>query len=361
MTDTIARPTRQIGPPPPSQDLMTTTELPTVTPSSLPPTPHRRSRVKVAIIALLILAVLVVASAIGFVLYTSSKIDRIPAADVAALTPVANDSPRNILVVGVDSRADLPDDFENFGNPGSFAGSRTDVIMLMHFVPGQGAQLLSIPRDLKVQIPGSGTGKINAATTVGGPDALIQVIQNEFAIDVNNYMEIDFAGFADVVDSLGGVTLTFENAARDTKSGFAVEAGTHELDGKQALAYVRSRNYQELIGSSWKSTKGTDIGRTRRQQEVLIALLGEATSASNAFDLPGFVSTLAGDIRADSGLDTGVLVSLGRSALDMRSGDIDAITLPVDITTIDGVSYVVPNAGTQPVVNAFIAKTPFPR
>lgn len=340
---------------------MTTTEIPTVTPSPLPPPPRRRSRVKVAIIALLSLAVLIVAAAIGFILYTGSKIERIPEAEVAALTPVASDAPRNILVVGVDTRANLPGDFENFGNPGSFAGSRTDVIMVMHFVPGRGAQLLSIPRDLRVDIPGSGTGKINAATTVGGADALIRVIQNELGIEVNNYMEIDFAGFAEIVDSLGGVTLTFENPARDTKSGFAVDAGTQVLDGEQALAYVRSRNHQELIGSSWESTKGTDIGRTRRQQEVLIALLGEAGSASNAFDLPGFVTTLAGQIRADAGLNTNVIVSLGRSAMQLRSGDIDALTLPVDIATIDGVSYVVPNAKTQPALDAFNAGDLFPR
>jgi LCP family protein required for cell wall assembly len=307
---------------------------------------------------LLIFAVVAVFSAVGFIYFIDSKIEKIPNEELPSLAAeVTDDGIRNILIVGSDSREGL-DDLTDFGD---FSGSRTDVIMVAHLVPGDGAQLLSLPRDLKMQIPGEGTNRINAAFVFGGPDLLVQTIQNNLGIPIHHYVEIDFAGFANVVNALGGITKTFDHPARDTKSGLDVDAGTQKMDGMTALAYARSRHYQELINGSWQSVDGSDIGRTHRQQEVLLLMFDQATSKSAAFNLPGFASTLAEQITADEGFTVQVMVDLGRTALGLSSSAIETRTLPVKNQTEDGRAYVVPiEPDATAVIDAFLAGDPFP-
>lgn len=306
---------------------------------------------------MLIFAVVAIFSVVGFVYFIDSKIDKIPTEALPSLQEELEDGVRNILIVGSDSREGL-DDLTNFG---SFGGSRTDVIMVAHLVPGAGAQLLSLPRDLKMQIPGEGTNKINAAFVFGGPDLLVQTIQNNLGIPIHHYVEIDFAGFANVVDALGGITKTFDHPARDRKSGLDVEAGTINLDGMTALAYARSRSYEELVDGSWRSVDGSDIGRTHRQQEVLLLMFDQATSKSSAFNLPGFASTLAEQIKADERFSVQVMVDLGRSALGLSSTEIETRTLPVQTSNEGGVSYVVPiEPDATAVIDAFMAGLAFP-
>lgn len=313
---------------------------------------------KKVVLGLLITAVIAVFGALAFVYFIDSKIDKIPDEALPSLERTVDQGFRNILIVGSDSREDLPDGFDNFG---SFGGERTDVIMIAHVVPGQSGQLLSLPRDLKVAIPGNGTNRINAAFVFGGPDLLVQTIQNNFGIPINHYVEINFGGFARVVDALGGITKTFDHPARDRKSGLNVEAGTQTMNGETALAYARSRSYQELIDGSWQSVDGSDIGRTHRQQEVLLLMFDQATSASAAFNLPSFASTFAEQITADAGFSTSVMVELGRAALGLDSGRIETMTLPVTSSTEGGVAYVIPiEPDAQAVVDAFIIGAPFP-
>jgi len=338
--------------------MSTATTDPTTAPAPPPPTPPRRRGVKV-LIGFLGVAVLGVAAAIAFLLWTDSKIERIPTEDLASLVSSV-DGPRTILVVGSDSRKNLPAELDE-GNFGSFGGRRTDVIMLVQFVPGEGAQLLSIPRDLKVEIPGNGTDKVNAAFVYGGADLLVKTLHDNLSIEINHYVEVDFGGFAAIVNSLDGVTIEFDYPARDVKSGLDVEAGVQTLDGSTALAYARSRSYQELQNGKWVNVGATDIGRTQRQQAILLALFDQVSSRSSAFNLPGFATTLANNITTDAGLDLGTLVDLGRSALDLSSSDLEGRTLPVKISNENGVSYVIrvePDA--QSTLDAFNTGAPFP-
>ncbi|MCP3977073.1 MAG: LCP family protein [bacterium] len=322
-----------------------------------PSTPPRRtSGVRKVILIALLLGVAAVFTAIGLLAWTNAKIDRVPAEELTSLVDV--DGPRNILIVGTDSRenvtADLGDSF------GSFGGSRTDVVMIVHFIPGERAQILSLPRDLKVEIPDNGTNKINAAYVFGGPDLLVQTVINNLEVDINNYVEIDFAGFAALVDAIGGIELEFDRPARDLKSGLEVDAGLQHLDGASALALARSRQYQELTADGWKTVGGNDIARTRRQQRVLLALFDEATSKGNAFNLPSFASKVAEQIRADESLSVPVILELGRAVMGLDSSDIEAMTLPVKIVKEDR-SYVVPvEPDASDVLRAFRAGLPFP-
>ena len=337
-------------------------------PTTAAPTPPRRpkrrwSRAQRAIVWILGLAALGVFAVVAFLAWTESKIDRIPDAELVSLaeiTPASAGEPINFLVVGTDDRSAIPDDWD-LGYYGRFTGKRADVIMIAHLIPGERIQILSIPRDLKVSIPGNGTNRINAAYVVGGPDLLVQVIQNELGIPIHHYVEIGFGGVGRIVDSLGGVTLDFPEPGRDQKSGFRIDAGTHTLDGEQAVAYARSRHYEVLRDGQWKSTPGGDIARTQRQQQIIVQLFDQITSPSSAFNLPTFLPTVADQITADEGLTLGLMADLGQVALTLRTGDIERTTLPVRNTRgSDGRAYVEPTPEAQVVIDAFLAGDPYP-
>jgi LCP family protein required for cell wall assembly len=327
-----------------------------------PPTKRKGGFAKKAFLGLLIVAVVAAFGAIAYVMWTESKIDRIDSAELASLATVAPGSsePLNFLVIATDDRSSLPDDW-NEDAFGEFTGRRTDVMMLAHMVPGERIQLLSLPRDLMVDIEGHGTNRLNASYVVGGPDLLIKTVQQETGIPVHHFVEIDFGGFGRIVDSLGGVTFDFPLAARDNKSGFQVDAGTHTLDGEMAVAYARSRQYEVYENGSWTGAGGGDIARTQRQQDIMVQLFDQVASPSSAFNLPTFLPTFADNITADEGLSLGVMTDLGRAALGLSSGDIDRITLPVkNHKGNDGRAYVIPTEDAPAVIAAFIAGDPYP-
>ena len=328
------------------------------------PTPGKRkgSFARKAVLVLLVLAIVGVFGTIGYVTWTESKIDRIDASELESLStvPPGSGAPVNFLVIATDDRESLPEDW-NEDAFGEFAGRRTDVMMLAHMVPGERIQLLSLPRDLMVDIEGNGTNRLNASYVVGGPDLLIKTVQQETGIPVHHFVEIDFGGFGRIVDSLDGVTLDFPLAARDNKSGFAVEAGTHTLDGEMAVAYARSRQYEVYENGSWVGTGGGDIARTQRQQDIMVQLFDQVASPSSAFNLPTFLPTFADNITADEGLGLGQMTDLARAALGMRSADIDRITLPVkNHKGNDGRAYVVPTDDAPAIIAAFEAGDPYP-
>ena len=337
--------------------------IPTVPPGKQPPRRRRRfSGAQRFILFLLGVTAIGVFATIGYVTWTEGKIDRIAAEDLqslSAITPLDDGEPVNFLVVGTDDRSTLPDDWDDAF--GEFAGRRADVIMLAHMVPGERIQLLSLPRDLKVSIPGHGTNRINAAYVFGGPDLLVQTVQGETGIPIHHYVEIDFAGFGSVVDSVGGVPVSFPYPVRDPKSGFSADAGSQRIGGEQAVAYARSRSMQQLKDGSWQDMGGGDIARTGRQRELLILMFDQITSPSSAFNLPSFLPTFADQITADEGLSLGQMADLGRTALSLRSNSIESATLPVRNTKgEDGRAYVEPVDGARALLDAFVAGLPFP-
>lgn len=261
------------------------------------------------------------------------------------------------LLVGSDSRENLPDDLE--GKFGDFGGARADVIILMQVVDGR-RQMLSLPRDLKVDIPGNGVNKINAAYAFGGPDLLVSTVTGATGIAIHHYVEVDFGGFASIVDALGGIELDFPAPARDLKSGLDVpQAGTQVVDGATALAYARSRSYEELRDGEWVGVSGGDIARTGRQRELLEKIVAAASSPSGLVRSPAVVAQVTGNLTVDSTVDA---PALAKMAWQFRSADVtEAVTLPVTGSTEGGVSYVVrsdPAAGE--VLAAFAAGRPLP-
>lgn len=238
--------------------------------------------------------------------------------------PQASNQPLYFLVVGSDSREEVDSDL--FGD---FAGARSDVVMVARIDRDAGeALLLSIPRDTLVPIPDRGEDKINAAYAYGGTSLMVRTVREAFDLPVHHYVEVDFAGFQSLVDELGGIEMTFPYPARDPKARLDVPAGTVTLDGFQALAYARSRNYQELRDGTWRSVDAGDIARTHRQQELVLSILSRLKRPSTLAETGSVVASLARHMTVDAALADSSVAELAFSMREVGGSDIETATLP---------------------------------
>lgn len=331
------------------------------TPPPSPPTPpRRRLRARRVLIGFLIVANIGVFGALGAVWLAARKVTAsvsvIPAASLDLTREPTLSEPRTFLLIGSDSRANVEGLSGDFGN---FEGERADVVILLQVLPGEGRlQLLSLPRDLKIDWQGA-TKKINATFAIGGPAGIIETVRNETGLPVHHFIQVDFAGFAGIVDAVGGIRMTFPFPARDTKSGFEVAAGTRLLDGETALALARSRTYQEMRNGRWTSIDANDIGRTSRQQDLLLAMLTQLDRPSTIAGYGELLDAIGGFVVTDDALDADDVIQLAWEMRSIGPDDLDSVTLPVRITTESGVSYVVERQpAANGVINAFLAGDP---
>jgi len=332
-------------------------------PPPLPPQPRApvaptppRTWVKKALVTFLVVANLVVFGVLGAVWLAAQRVSgavsTIPASDLTLVDrPASLTEPRVLLLIGSDSRENL-DDLTNFG---AFGGQRADVIILVKVDPrNDRLQMLSIPRDLKIVHNGS-TTRINA-TFSDGPAGIVEAVKNFTGSPIHHYLQVEFSGFSGIVDAIGGIEMTFPYPARDTRSGFEVNAGRQVLDGRNALAYARSRYYQEYRNGGWVSVQGTDINRTRRQQDVLMAILTQVDRPSSISGFNQLLDALGGFVVTDEGFDEEEILQLAWEMRNVGSDDLDALTLPVRITSESGTSYVVPvEPDASAAVSAFLA------
>jgi len=278
-----------------------------------------------------------------------------PQVDTTGVLPFGGPSARNILVVGVDSRADIPDDQKR--DFGEVEGERTDTIMVLRIDRATDrAWVLSLPRDTWVRIAGTRRwDRINAAYA-NGPAVLADTIRENFGIPIWHMVEVDFVGFQKVVAALGGVRVCFPLPSRDTMSGLAQEPGCNVLDERQATAYVRSRHLEELRHGTWVQDPRSDLGRIARQQLFLRAAMKRAIEhgARNPVVLNRMLSELEGAIAID---DTFDFTEVVRLANDFRTFDPDRLgtsTLPADNRRIAGKAVLVVRAGdARTVVGRF--------
>lgn len=232
--------------------------------------------------------------------------------DESAGTPVT------FLVLGTDSRTSA-------GDPTQWVagGQRTDVILLVHLAAdGRAAQVVSIPRDSWVDIPGHGEAKINAAYSYGGPTLLIQTVEQLTGVRVDHFAVTDFESFAELTDALGGVRLTLGEDLVD-RGRLVAPAGEQVLSGEEALVYVRQR----------KNLARGDFDRVQRHQAWMRAILeqvwtsGTLNSPSRAYS---FLETVARSVAVDDGLTTPAMFDLAMRARSLRPGDVDFLTVPID-------------------------------
>ncbi|MFL5998853.1 MAG: LCP family protein [Streptomyces sp.] len=239
----------------------------------------------------------------------------------------------NILVLGSDSRSGKEN--EALGG-GSSTGARSDTAMVVHIDAGRTtATVVSIPRDTLVTRPscplesGGSTSPaygamFNSAYSVGGPVCAVKTVESITNVRMDHYIEIDFSGFAKLVDALGGVTVTTDEDIDDDDSHLTLKAGTHHLNGKQALAFARTRHG---IGD------GSDLGRIGLQQKLVKALL-EQISSTNLLTSPtklySVADAITGSLTTDTGLDSLTeLMSLGESLKGLSSDEAKTVTMPV--------------------------------
>lgn len=335
------------------------------------PTPRStRPRVFAAIGA--VFALLAVTFA-GLALFTSWQVADIERHDLA-LADVGGDEPQNYLIVGSDSRAEIDEDDPDAGGfvgeeTSDVVGQRADVIMVARVDPvAHEVHLLSLPRDLWVPIAGTDhEQRINTAYSLDdGRQRLIDTIEQDFDIPIHHYVEVDFRGFEGIVESLDGIPLVFDRPVRDQHSGLLVEEpGCRVLDGREALAFARSRHlqYQDSKGR-WKTDGTGDLGRIARQQVFMRAVVGRA--AGEELDLgdlgDGYtlLTTVSDYVGLDAGLDVDLMLALANEFKGFGADGLVTYSLPVEPFTTDGGAAVLEwqPLASQDILNVFRGAAP---
>ena len=240
--------------------------------------------------------------------------------------------PVNFLIIGLDSALGLDEnDSVTFGRRYDDRGTHNaDSISLLRVDPvGGQAWAMSIPRDLLVEVPGSGMQKINASSLIGGAELLVRTISHNFDVRINHYVQLDFLAFRDVVEELGGVEMWFPYPSRDFETGFAVaERGCTVLDGRNALGFVRSRKYEELRDGTWIKDGSADLGRIERQQQFVIAAIDRAIArgARNPTTLAGLIDAAAESVVLDQGLTPAELIDLADAFTNFSSETLETFS-----------------------------------
>jgi LCP family protein required for cell wall assembly len=271
--------------------------------------PGRRGR-RIALI-LGTAVVVLIAGVAGSYFWLNGKLNRPVTLPTTSLTSAGT----NWLITGSDSRAGLSRAEIDALHVGFDEGTlNSDSIMLLHMGSGRPV-LISIPRDSYVNIPGHGYNKINAALAYGGANLLIQTVEDVTGLKIDHYMGIGFGGLVAVVNKIGGVQICLKTAIHDSYSGVNLSAGCHDLNGDQALAFVRDRH----------SFATEDLQRIQDQRAFISALLKKATSPGvylNPFTALPFGSTAASSMSVDKGTSLLDLVHAASGLRDPETGTV---------------------------------------
>ncbi|MFG2783300.1 LCP family protein [Streptomyces prunicolor] len=282
------------------------------------------------------LSVVVLASAgIGHAVVTSLD------ADIARVDPFKDmkNRPRaghgmNVLLVGTDGRDKITEQERRQYHLGGAPCHCTDTIMIVHISEDrERASVVSLPRDSYAETPphvdqttgdhhGPHPIKLNAAYAEGGPNLTVRTVESMTHVKIDHYLEVDFTSFMKTVDVLGGVKICTAEPLKDSYTGLDLPAGSHTLMGGQALQYVRSRH---VDGAS-------DLGRMKRQQRFLAALIDQATSSGvllNPLKFRDVTRAVLGSVRADKGFGTDELLDLGRAMRDFSPSSSEFTTVPI--------------------------------
>lgn len=290
---------------------------------------RRNRRLLVGVVGALVAVVLVLMGIAGY--YAKSAVDALDSIrrDPSLLpngprpSPVEAGpagTPLNLVLMGSDHRAD--------------ERGRSDVLQVMH-ISGDRRQvfLMSIPRDTWVDVPGHGLAKINAAYSWGGSALAIETVEQLLHIPIDHVALVDFEGFVNVIDALGGVTVY--NPEASSSQGFDFPQGDITLNGEQALHFVRER----------KNLSDGDFGRATRQRETIKAVFAKLTSSGVVADPGKFrdaITKLGANFTVDPGLSNDTILSLGWSMRELRPTAIGSFQFPTAgfATSPDGQSIV---------------------
>lgn len=295
---------------------------------------HRRLR-RLAVVAA---AALVVVLAVGT--YAYARLDgNITRLDITGALggsrPTTQSGPKqplNILLIGSDQRVGL--DTTMYGKDTVEGGAHSDTNMLVHVSADRSwAMVVSIPRDSMVKSPEDCTNpsspvdqvrQWNANFNKGGPACVIRTLEANTDVFVNHFAVVNFNGFRDMVDALGGVEVCLKQDVKDRDSQFHLSAGRHRVDGTTALGYVRVRH---ALGD------GSDLGRIKRQQAFMTSVIQEATRTSLLLRpdrLYGFLDAATRSLTTDSELTVGAMKDLAQAVAGIGLSNIEFFTVPTD-------------------------------
>ena len=283
--------------------------------------------------------------------HVSGKIARISVFSGLEDRPEKTSKALNYLLVGSDTREGLTKaelKALRVGSTATAAGGRSDTMLLVHISKDRDkAYLVSFPRDSLVTIPEhlstdgkklipARQNKLNAAFAFGGAPLLIETIEGETNLKIDHYIEINFAGFAGIVNALGGIEVCTKVDIDDPKSHLVLSAGTHTLDGIEALKYVRTRDFDG---------RG-DIGRMQRQQQFMSSVLKKATSTGvllNPIKIVNFMNATISTVKMDESLSKEDLLNLAKQMRGLSSGSVRTLTVPLSTANgrADGIGSVV--------------------
>jgi len=285
-------------------------------------------------ISIAVLAISAVSAlAFGTVTASINKIDVFSGIDKR---PEKKSTAMNYLLVGSDTREGLSKaelKALRVGSVATAAGKRSDTMLLVHISKARDkAVMISIPRDTFALIPEhtsksgklipAAYSKINSSFNWGGAPLLIQTIEEMTELKIDHYIEINFAGFARIVDSIGGVEVCTKKDINDPKSHLILEAGVHTLNGIESLKYVRTREFDGL----------GDLGRMQRQQAFMSAVLRKATSAGvllNPVTMASFINSSLSAVTTDSELKNSDLIALAKQMKSLSTSSVRTLTVPL--------------------------------
>lgn len=251
---------------------------------------------------------------------------------------------KTVLLVGSDSSDELSEEFADVAT-GERSGVRTDTIMLLRIDPDRKQVTgINFPRDLFVTLCDGSQQKINAAVLEGGPDCLVKTLRDFAGVRIDHYVQVDFQGFAQIVKAVDGVTMYLQEPMQDPKAHLDLRAGCVTLNGRNALAFVRTR-------------ADTDFGRIARQQRFIKELADEATSldvVANPVRLIRMVDAVRDMLTVDDSLGLRTMRDFATTLAAVKSEDIHMATAPTISHNSPGVSYEQPIPDqTEDLVRAF--------
>jgi LCP family protein required for cell wall assembly len=304
----------------------------------------------VGLLSLIVLLVAVTGGGYAYLWYRYNQINKIHISDEVA---VQNGGPFTILVIGSDTRVgESAAGAKAFGSSSLVTGQRSDVVQLWRVTPAtKQIQIVSIPRDTVVSMLGAdkaqyGTyNRINSSYN-SGADQLVKTITANLGIQINHVVQVDFEGFQDSVNALGGIYLDFNYPAKDAYSGLNITTpGCQLLNGAQALGVARARHYEYYKNGYWQYDPTSDYGRIQRQDTFIKAMMSSAKSKVNPLTVNAFIGSIHQGVQIDDGFGLNELIGL---ALDYHSYDPANLvgqtlpTLPVngfgglgDVLTVD--------------------------
>ncbi|MFF5845101.1 LCP family protein [Streptomyces massasporeus] len=301
------------------------------------PAPNWRRRIKVTAITLV---TLLVVTSVATYFWADSKLNRDVDLSKVIDRPEAGEG-TNYLIVGSDSRKGMSAEEKKKLHTGSAEGKRTDSMMILH-TGGGAPTLISLPRDSNVTIPsfkGSDSGKLypntgrqtklNAAYAEDGPELLVRTVEANTGLHIDHYVEIGFAGFANIVDAVGGVEMDIPQDIKDTKSGADLKKGKQTLNGEQALAFVRTRY----------ALAGSDLDRTKNQQKFLSALANQVATPGtvlNPFKLYPTMSAGLDTLVVDKDMGLFDLASMFWAMKGVSGGEGKSMNMPIAGNTANG-------------------------